>query len=252
MPTWGVCTSFEKAAEVKAAGFDYVEPTVGKIVEAGWPADAPLPARAANVLMPADLKITGPNVDRAKLLAHVENVAHKSMQAGLENVVFGSGAARNVPDGFDRTQAEDQIRDFCNLLADAADRHGITFVIEPLNRRECNIINSVAEAMIYVRDTNRPGVQCLVDSYHFWLEDESLANLEAAMPWIKHVHVADKEGRTAPGESGQPEVSNYNAFFAVLKRHDYKGRISIEAGKFDVADAGVRSLAYLKNQWQLA
>ena len=33
---------------------------------------------------------------------------------------------------------------------------GVTIVVEHLNRRECNIINSVAEAMEYIRAANHP------------------------------------------------------------------------------------------------
>ena len=129
---------------------------------------------------------------------------------GIKTLVFGSGGAHNVPDGFDRNRTYTQIVDFLKMIAPIAQVNSITIVIEPLNKKECNIINSVAEAMTYVKEFDHPNIRCLVDSYHFWLENESLADLEKAMPSIAHVHVADSDGRTAPGQSG---TSDYQPFF---------------------------------------
>ena len=108
---------------------------------------------------------------------------------GIKTLVFGSGGARKVPEGFDRETARRQIIGFCSLAAPIAHRQGIVLVMEHLHKKETNIINSVAEAMTYVKAVNHPGFQCLVDSYHFWLENEKPADLQAAMPWIKHVHL---------------------------------------------------------------
>jgi len=107
----------------------------------------------------------------------------------------------------------------------------------------------VAEAMTYVRKVNHPNIQCLVDSYHMWLEDEPLSNLKEAMPWIKHVHLADIDGRVAPGESGK---SDYKPFFNVLKQGNYDGLISIECGGFDFATNGPRVQKYIKDTWTAA
>ena len=47
------------------------------------------------------------------------------------------------------------------LAAPLAQAGGITLVVEPLNRQECNVINSVAEAMEYVTAADHPQVRCL-------------------------------------------------------------------------------------------
>ena len=56
------------------------------------------------------------------------------------------------------------------MSVEIAASHGVLIVAEPLNRGECNIINTVAEAMEYVQAVNHPNFNCLVDSYHLWLE----------------------------------------------------------------------------------
>ena len=253
---FAICTSISNAAAVKAAGWEYVEENVQTLLQPAVPdgqwSDGPaksavLPIPAANVLMPAALKITGPTADPQKLRHHLTTVIRRARKVGIRTIVFGSGAARNVPDGFDRKTAVQQITDFAASAAQLAAEHGITIVAEHLNRGECNIMNTVAEAMEYVKAVNHPNFQCLVDTYHLWLEDEPLENVRAAMPWIKHVHLADKDGRVAPGLSG---TSDYRKFFGVLKKANYNGLISFEGTAMpDFAVTAPKVLAYLKDQW---
>ena len=257
---FGVCAKTDAAPTLKEAGYDYVEVGVQAVFQGTLSDDqfpglgeleaSPLPAPAANMLVPGDLKIVGPDADLEALTVYMKHVVERAGKAGTNVLVFGSGAARNVPDDVDRTKARDQVTAFLHAAAPLAQQAGVTIVIEPLNRDECNILNSVGESMEYVRDVNHPGLQCLVDSYHFWLEDEPLSNLEDAMASIKHVHVADKEGRVAPGESGK---SDYVPFFKVLKEGGYDRLISIEGRvALDDVEALKRHKAYLDEAWAKA
>lgn len=257
MPQFGICAGIEDAGAIKAAGWDYIEGHVQKLfagTSVDWSgpgsvrsAGAPVPA--ANCLVPGELKIVGPAVDFATLRSYMSNAVTRASQCGTTSLVFGSGVARNVPENFDRGRARQQIIDFVKMSAELARQHDVTIVAEHLNRGECNIINSVAEAMEYVRAVDHPNFQCLVDSYHFWLENEPLDNLKAAMPWIRHVHLADKDGRVAPGQSG---TSDYVPFFQVLKAGGYDGRISVEAKFVDAPASYAPVLAYIKSSWNKA
>ena len=53
--------------------------------------------------------------------------------------------------------------------------------------------------------------------------------LAAAMPHIAHVHVADLEGRAAPGESGS---SDYRPFFRTLKKAATTGCAASSAARW--------------------
>jgi sugar phosphate isomerase/epimerase len=256
----GICTKVERATELRDAGADFVEENVqtllqGLIDDAKWDGmkrigESALPVFAANSLVPGDLKIVGESVDFDWLRRYIGTVVSRAKRAGIKMLVFGSGAARNVPEGFDRNRARQQIVAFCKMAAEFCSNAGITLVAEPLNRRECNIINTVAEAMEYVKAVDHPSFQCLVDSYHFWMENEPLESLTAAMPWIRHVHLADKDGRVAPGESGS---ADYRAFFRVLKRANYQGAICVEALGFDdFHTVGKRVVAFIRRQWEEA
>ena len=248
---FGICGSIAQAPAAKSGGWDYVEENVQALLrgqEPAWtpPAPAALPVPAANSMVPASLKIVGPDARHEPLIEYMGRMLPRAKQAGIGRIVFGSGAARMVPDGWDRQIAVSQIAAFLTSIAPIAQANDITLVIEPLQRGETNIINTVAEAMTYVRKIDHPNIRCLVDSYHMWLEGEPLEHVEDAMPWIEHVHVADKDGRVAPNESGK---SDYKPFFAMLKRAGYDKRISVECAGLDLSTNGRRVLSFLKDTW---
>jgi sugar phosphate isomerase/epimerase len=256
----GVYTSVDDSAAVKATGWAFVEENVQTFLQGAVPdrewrgadraAAAVLPVPAANRLVPAHLKLTGPEASLDKLRAYITPVLERAGRVGTTTLVFGSGAARTYPAGFDRDAAKRQILDFLRMALPVAQRNGVTLVAEPLNRGECNIMNSVAESMEYVRELDHPNFQCLVDSFHLWLENEPLANLRAAMPWIRHVHVSDVRDRLPPGLSGGGE--DYRSFFAVLREAGYAGMITVEADTFDIPRDGQRVFDFLNEQWRLA
>ena len=254
---FGICTSIDNADIVKAAGWDFVEESVGGYLQPGDPDDqwrgpqrrarAALPVPACNMLVPGNLKITGPDADLEKLRDHMTRVLARASAVGVETFVFGSGRARSVPDGFDRDRAKHQIIEFLRMSCPLAQKHGVTLVAEPLNRGEDNMINSVGQAMEYVRAVNHPNFQCLLDTYHFWLENDSLDVLAESLPHIRHVHLADRDGRLPPGES---KTVDYRPIFRILKSAGYKGRISVEAKGFeDISVIGPRVLAFVREQW---
>ncbi|MBC8105290.1 MAG: sugar phosphate isomerase/epimerase [Anaerolineae bacterium] len=257
---FGICTSAENSAPAKAAGWDFIEENCQSILQglveddAQWmgrqrAAQSALPVLSANVLLPGSLKVTGPDFNEDALANYLHRVAERAKIIGIKTIVFGSGGARNVPDGFDRDAAKAQLADFCTALGVIGAGSGIMFAVEPLRRQECNIINTVGEAMPYVLAINQPSLQCLVDTYHLWSESEPLKNVRDAMPCIKHVHLADLEGRVAPGLSG---TSDYRPIFRILKDAKYDGLISVEATQFDIANDGERVLAFIKTEWENA
>jgi sugar phosphate isomerase/epimerase len=254
---FGLCTTVEHAAALQQAGWDFLEESVQSLLQGEVPGSewsggsrarqAPLFIPSANMFVPAKLKITGAQVNSQALRKYCDTVLSRAKEVGIRTIVFGSGGARHVPDGFDRARAKAQVIDFATMAARLAQQHDVMIVIEPLNRSECNIINTVSEAMQYVREINHPNLQCLVDSYHLWLEEEPLENVKQAMPWIRHVHVADKDGRVPPGESGS---SDYRPLFRILKDAQYAALISVEAKVKDLPADSARILSFLRKEWE--
>ena len=254
---FGICTKLEQGETAQDAGWDYLEENAQGLfrgLEHSWAGQirvttAALPIPACNTLVPGSLKITGPDVNMPALKDYMTRVLDRAGQIGTTILVFGSGGARNVPDGFDRDKAKQQIIDFLGMSLPMAQKNGVTIVAEPLNRTECNIINTVAEAMEYVRAINHPNFKCLVDSYHMWMENEPVANVVENMAFIHHVHLADKDDRVAPGLSG---TADYRPLFKALKAGNYDALMSVEALDFDVAKDGKKVLEFVKKQWNEA
>lgn len=249
---FGLCCHFELAQAAETAGFDYIEMSVQCLLdpladEIAFKANLQrlqtlkLPALAVNVFVPKEIKITGPDVDAKRLAEHVTTVCTRSSRAGVKTIVFGSGGARMIPEGFDRQVGHEQIVSFCRMAGAVAGDNGVTIVVEPLNRQDTNVLNTVTEAAQLVAEVDHASVKLLVDSYHCGIVSDSEQAIVDAGPLVRHVHVATVANRLLPGE----EECDFIPFFRALKAASYGGNISIEAGMKDQANLH-RALSILK------
>ncbi|MEM7035247.1 MAG: sugar phosphate isomerase/epimerase family protein [Chloroflexota bacterium] len=230
---FGCCAPINNAAVVHAAGFDYIEAAVKALIpdeddEAFLPIlaqhqSSPVPVQAFNLFLPGDLKIVGDNVDEARMNQYVKRAAARIRQIGATTAVVGSGGSRRIPDGFSRDAAVEQIVHFFQVLADETDDTELTIVIEPLNKKESNVINSVAEGVEIAQKVDRPSIKVLADFYHMDEDDEPLSEISKYKDWLSHIHVADT-GRGAPGTGQYP----YDTFVGELRSAGYDGMVSIE------------------------
>ena len=206
----------------------------------GLVSDYSLGAECFNSFIPADLKVTGPDVDKARLDNYLAAATERAAELGGEIIVFGSGGARHVPEGFSRTRAHDQILEFLEAAANYAGKHGLVIAIEHLNRSETNMITSIAEAVQFADELDKPEVQILVDFYHQMLEDEAFDEIVRAGERIVHVHVADTD-RLYPG-SGKYD---YQRFARSLADAGYNKRISVECNFRDFNQEVPQSIQFL-------
>jgi len=256
---FGLCTGPDGAQLAGKIGFDYVEPAVASLVPEKPDADfAPavaamaaskLKAEAFNCFIPANLKITGPAVDLDGLRKYVAVALPRAAKLGAAVVVFGSGGARRVPDGFPMEKALDQIAAFLNAIAPIAAAWKITIAIEPLHKGECNVINLVTDGFEMARRVNKPAIRSLADLYHIGQDHEPLANILTAAPTLSHVHIAHPITRKCPLPG---DGYDYKTFFRALKDAKYDARISWECAFDDLEKQGPASLAYLRDEWQKA
>src|SRR5207247_3267843 len=137
---------------------------------------------------------------------------------GVEVLVFGSGGARRVPDGFAREEAFKQLVDFGRRAAREARSHGITIAIEPLRKQETNIINSAAEGLELVNAVSDPNFQLMVDFYHLASEQENPDVIVRARDHIRHLHMANPQGRVFPLRW---EEYDYGPVFATRRELGY-------------------------------
>jgi sugar phosphate isomerase/epimerase len=220
------------------AGADYIE---CRVTELNGQTDEELAAfkatldesgiacEACAVLFPgADIPLTGEQADEGVITKYLRDTFKRLRgYVAPDVIVFGSGGARRRPDGFDAERAFGQLITAGRIAADAANDYGMTIALEPLNRSETNMINSLAEALVLVKAVDRRNFKIVADIYHMLVEDEPPEAIVNCGALITHVHIAAKEGRLFPQIKDSDELMPY---FNALKRIDYDGRVSIEAG----------------------
>jgi sugar phosphate isomerase/epimerase len=231
----GVCGGPDIARIASKSGYDYFEMTVGALLkpleeESAFKEsfatiqDIPIPCQAVNVFVPPQLKITGEDSNLNALRRYASTVCQRAEQVGIKIIVFGSGGARQIPAGFPRAKAWEQIVGFCKMLGPIVEDHGITIAIEPLNRAECNVINSVGEGAMLVREIGHPSIRLLADAFHWAKDADSLDELKSNVPLLVHTHIATNPNRLAPGM----EPYDLSPFLSALKDGGYEGGISLE------------------------
>jgi len=230
-----MCCDLNKSQLVASAGFDYIESALTGMVSANEDdfqktmerlKSSGLQAEAANLFLPGNLKLTGPDADPKAVEEYLSTCFDRATLLGVKIQVFGSGGARNVPEGCPIETAMAQLVQFLKISSSYAGKYGIKIAIEPLNKKECNIINTVSEAIALSDMVNMPNVGVLADWYHMRTDNEGCEGILAAKEKLLHCHIAKPEGRTYPlPEDGE----DYSVFFESLKQIGYGGRISVEA-----------------------
>jgi len=251
----GICTSVDQASFSAQAGFDYIEENVQSFLVPEEPESvfAPklaaaqscvLPVKAACCFLPGALKCTGPAVDLERIAHYAETAFRRARQVGIDRIVFGSGGSRQIPDGFNRATALEQFIACVKRIAPQASQHGVTIVIEPLNSKECNFINSLAEGAQVVEAVAHSHVRLLADFYHMLVDREPADEIITHGSWLHHAHVAELEGRMAPGTSGE----DFGPFLRALAKIGYRGSLSFECMWKQFPEQAANSLGSFRDQ----
>jgi sugar phosphate isomerase/epimerase len=96
--------------------------------------------------------------------------------------------------------------------------------LEPLNRYEDHMVNTVAQAADLIRAAGAPGVRILADTYHMNIEeDDPCAALREAGDLLGAVHVSDSNR----GQPGTGHV-DFEAVVATLRDIGFDGVLSVE------------------------
>jgi sugar phosphate isomerase/epimerase len=154
----------------------------------------------------------------ARLEAHLDLAAEWGAQ-----VIIGLIRGRRM-EGVEAERARGWLIEALDRLAPRAAARGVRLALEPLNRRETDLLNTVAEVRALVEAVGHPNVGVLVDTFHASLEEPSIERaLEEAGDRLFHVHIADSN-RRAPGWGGL----DFRPALKALERIGYRGWLSAE------------------------
>lgn len=219
---------------LKEAGYDYVEMPLAEMMSLSDKEFSQLvktletyglPCLCCNNFFPASLRLTGPEVDLQAVERYVYKAVERASCLGVEKIVFGSGRAKNIPEGYPYEKAFQQLIDLLKMIDAYTVPKQISVVLEPLNKDESNLIINISEAEELMKRSGCKSVFQLVDYYHFIKEEDSFITLKAVIKNIRHVHFAEPRGRVFPVEKKE----EYNRFFQLLKENGYNGTVSMEA-----------------------
>lgn len=229
-------TGIEYIEAVARAGFDYAELPLAEMMRlsdrefgslAERVANSGIRCEACNNFFPKTMRLTGDGAETDAALAYAQKALGRAAALGASVVAFGSGGARNAPEGYPKGRALQQLLRLLREISPIAESHGITLAVEPLRHQECNVVNTFREACRLAREVSRDNVKTLVDFYHFSGEYEPVEHiLKTGREYLRHAHFAQPNGRGFP--AGMEEYE-YKPFLNALKAVGYDARLSCEA-----------------------
>ncbi|NUT40190.1 MAG: sugar phosphate isomerase/epimerase [Thermoactinospora sp.] len=106
-------------------------------------------------------------------------------------------------------------------LGDHAQRNGVLIMLEPLNRYENHMVNTLAEAVSYC---SMDSIKIVGDTYHMNIEeDDPCRSLVDAAPYLAHMQISESN-RNQPG-TGHVD---WAAELATLDAIGYEGYLALE------------------------
>lgn len=188
--------------------------------------DAGVPCRANFLLFPHSLPLVGPERNLMAIQEHAKRVLAIAADLGSEVVVFGNGSSRRVREGMNETEVRKQIMDILNTVEPIASQYNIRIALEPLCKKETNMITSFSEAAEMAQLSGKY-IGAVFDLYHAIAEGQSPEDITKYPDKLFHLHIAYPYGRTVP--SPQDDPTYYIALARAIKACGYNKRLSIEA-----------------------
>lgn len=239
----------------KDAGFDYMECGFAMLSRADEKTfecfksaleENDIKCEAANCFMPADLPIIGKEYDGAEYVEYIENGMKRGKEIGMKIVVFGSSAARSVPDGVSYAEGFRQLGDFLGrVVSPIASKYGITVVTEPLRKDETNIINTVKEGVMLAVLSGKDNIACLADLYHMVSDNnDDIRQLRGS---IRHAHFSNPHSGNELKRLFPKSFDEYD-YRSFIDALEYAGceRCSVEARCIDYPKEAFESGNFIK------
>jgi sugar phosphate isomerase/epimerase len=185
---------------------------------------------------PKGLHFTTPDDEvRGKTIAYLKDLIDFCGDLGGSVMIFGSPKQRNTV-GISIDEAKKYFADGLAQVADHAQNRGVKILIEPLDKSQTDVVNTLAEAEAIYTEINHPAIQTMFDFHNTPDETEPFDVLvKKYYPHIHHVHVQEMDGK----HLGQGDaVEQFVTTFQLLKDLKYNKWVSLEV--FDFEPGGPR------------
>lgn len=143
------------------------------------------------------------------------------------------------------------LRDSLNEICRFAMPYNIQIAIEPADRYETDLIQTISEALRMIDGLDNENLGVVLDTGHAHVVGESAVEaLAAAQDRLFHIHIDDNLGlrdqHLIPGRGS----FDFTAFFKALEKSGYQGYLGVELGWDDTTDpdsAALQTLRYIKS-----
>lgn len=215
-------------------------------------------ARAAGVVMPTECvemdHFIG-DFDPGRSRDAIENMKSQIttiVQAGgygaITPAAWGMFSRRLPPFEPPRSPDEDRdlLLDALRELGEHAAFEGGKLLLEPLNRYEDHMVNTLAQAVDLLQTIGLDSLGVVVDTYHVNIEEDDMAhNIQAASEWIRHVQLGDSS-RYQPGTGHL----DWRTILEALHSNNYTGYMALECRLRGDPTEALRSAAeFMRGQW---
>ena len=143
----------------------------------------------------------------------------------------------------DRADAEAWLVRALEECCRAAEEHGVRLALEPINRYETNLVNTVRQGLDLIEQVGAANLGLLLDTFHMNIEEPDIErSIGDAGPHIFHFHVADSN-RWYPGAGHL----DFGSILSALRATGYDGWVS---GEFmprpDALTGAARAMEHLR------
>lgn len=136
------------------------------------------------------------------------------------------------------------ILDSLSQLEETAKECGIYIYLEPLNRYQDHMLNTIADAVSIIEEGKFEMVKITADFYHMAIEEDDISeSLEKYAKYIGHVHIAENH-RYQPGTGS----IDFKRHIETLKKIGYQGAL-VNEGRIrgeNPLEAYQKSVPYVK------
>lgn len=239
-PLWDIQSSM--LSRVMEAGFDYaelplmsfadMEPHVFSSVLGSFKAPV-----ACN-LFPGSIPLVSHDRDFGLIDDYLDRALPRAVSLGIGRIVFGSGKARSYdPSSMSCSEALGRLAETIGRsIVPKAAEYGVTILIEPLRRGECNLVNTVQEGHDLALDVGSSNLLLMADLYHMMSNGEDVSSLASCLDLVRHIHIAGLE-RSLANTLENPYILEG---LSLLRSCSYDGTISFETCDGDIKSALLR------------
>jgi len=200
------------------------------------------------LITPKGLSLTTADADlRARTADVLERLIGLCATLGGSVLVHGSPLQRSVPEGETWETARSRAMEVFARVAEAAQKAGVTYCLEPLAKRETDFINTVEEAAAVVDEIANPAFRTMIDTSAAG-NTETMAVADLIDTWlptgkVAHIQVNDRN-RRGPGQGDD----DFRPILAALERNGYDGIVAAEPFDYipDGPTTAAFSIGYLK------